>query len=276
MKMCVFVPTWNVRGDVVGVLERIPPEFGRICAEVFVLDNASTDGTPEAVLNRVSRGFPFPVTVYRNARNLGYGGSQKVAYQHAIRRGYDAVAMLHGDGQYPSQEVPALFGALHDPVYGLVTGSRMLTTDGADETPLARWLGIRVLSALQNLCAGLWLSEWHSGFRAYRCAALRQVPFQACDDDYYFDVQIILLLALAGYRAAEVPVAKKYEGNHSPINIYQYARKALARMLQYPLARARLAPGRLYRPVHWEALRQTPVPEPVRFAEVAWPRPAVA
>jgi len=53
MKTCVFIPAWNVRGDVLGVLERLPAAFGRSCAEVFVLDNASSDGTPDAVLARL-------------------------------------------------------------------------------------------------------------------------------------------------------------------------------------------------------------------------------
>src|SRR5262249_12270185 len=138
MKTCVFIPAWNVRGDVLGVLERLPAAFGRSCAEVLVLDNASSDGTPDAVLARLRQGFPFPVRVYRNRTNLGYGGSQKVAYAHALRQGYDAVVMLHGDGQYPSQQVPALVGALADERTGMAYGTRLLQTEERDETPLLR------------------------------------------------------------------------------------------------------------------------------------------
>jgi glycosyltransferase involved in cell wall biosynthesis len=265
MKTCVFIPAWNVRDEVVGVLERLPAAFGRGCAEVFVLDNASTDGTPDVVCRRIARGLPFPVSVYRNHVNLGYGGSQKVAYAHALRRGYDVVAMLHGDGQYPSQQVPALCAALADGTLGMGYGSRMLQTEEKDQTPLIRRLGVRGLSMLQNIVSGLRLAEWYSGFRAFRCDALRQVPFQACDDDYYFDVQIILLMGLAGFGIAELPVAKKYEGKPSPVNIYQFGRKVLAHMMHYPLARVGLLPGKLYRRKHWEALRQTPVPPPRRY-----------
>jgi glycosyltransferase involved in cell wall biosynthesis len=263
MKTCIFIPAWNVREEVVGVLERIPAAFGRSCAEVFVLDNASSDGTADAVCARIARGLPFAVNVYRNPTNLGYGGSQKVAYAHALRQGYDVIAMLHGDGQYPSQQVPALCNSLVDGNAGLAYGSRMLHTEEKDQTPLIRRLGVRGLSMLQNLVSGMRLAEWYSGFRAFRCEALRQVPFQACHNDYYFDVQIILLLGLAGFGIAELPVAKKYEGNPSPVNIYQFGRKVLAHLMHYPLARCRILPGRLYRRKHWDALQQTPVSEPV-------------
>jgi hypothetical protein len=122
---------------------------------------------------------------------------------------------------------------------------------------------VKVLSALQNGASGLRLAEWYSGFRAFRCSALADLPFQACNNDYYFDVQIILLMGMAGHGIAEIPVAKKYEGNHSPVNIYQFGRQVLLRMLHYPLARAGLAPGRLYRRKFWPELANSPVPAPL-------------
>jgi glycosyltransferase involved in cell wall biosynthesis len=260
MKTCVYIPAWNVREEVAGVLERLPMPFARTCAEVLVIDNASSDGTPD-VCSRLARSLPYPLTVYRNARNVGYGGSQKMAYAHAIRQGYDAVVMLHGDGQYPPQHVPRLVQTLLDTGAGLAYGSRLLATEEKDQTPFARRMGVRVLSALQNLTAGLWLAEWYSGYRVFRCSALARVPFQACDDDYYFDVQIILLLSMAGYPIAELPVAKRYEGNPSPVNIYQFGRKVLAHLLHYPLARWGIVPGEIYRRSAWEQLSRRPVPE---------------
>jgi glycosyltransferase involved in cell wall biosynthesis len=264
MKTCVFIPAWNVRDEVIGVLERLPQEFGRGCAEVFVLDNASTDGTADAVRARLPS-LPFPVSLYRNPRNLGYGGSQKVAYAHALRRGCDAVVMLHGDGQYPSQQVPALVDCLAAGPAGMAYGTRLLRTDEGDQTPLVRRLGVRGLSLLQNLASGMWLLEWYSGYRAFRCDALRQVPFQACDDDYYFDVQIIHLLGMAGFPITALPVAKKYEGRPSPVNIYQFGRKVLRRLPHYPLARLGVLPGPLYDRRLWPQLRHVAVPEPTPY-----------
>jgi glycosyltransferase involved in cell wall biosynthesis len=268
MKVCVFIPTWNVREHVRGVLEAIPPDFGRGCAEVFVLDNASSDGTTAELAEALRGGWAFPVTVYRNAHNLGYGGTQKVAYSHALRRGYDVVAMLHGDGQYPAAEVPGLIELLGRRRAGMAYGTRFLQAAQRDQTPLLRRGGVWALSWLQNLAAGVRLAEWYSGFRVFRCAALRQVPFAACDDNYYFDVQIILLLSMAGWKIAETAVAKKYdESIKSSFNIYQFGRKVLAHLLHYPLARLEVLPGKLYDRRRWEELKRTPVPSPIPVLE---------
>ncbi|HMC63469.1 MAG TPA: glycosyltransferase family 2 protein [Gemmataceae bacterium] len=262
MRTAVFIPTWNVGPAVIGALERLPVAFARACAEVFVVDNASTDATVPELCARLRRGFPFPVTVFRNSRNIGYGGSQKVAYAHALRGGYDCVVMLHGDGQYPAEHIPRLVTALEKRGAGMVYGSRMLGSAIADETPWFRRLGVRGLSWLQNIGSGLHLKEWFSGFRAFRCEALRAVPFQACADDYYFDVQIIQLLALAGYTLADIPVPKSYKDNKSPVNIYQFGVQVLSRFLGYPLARQELVSDPLYQPSRWPVLRLVPAPEP--------------
>ncbi len=233
----------------------------RQCSEIFVLDNASTDDTVEAVRSRLARGLSFPVQVYRNPQNVGYGGSQKRAYAHALRCGYDVVVMLHGDGQYPSHQVPKLVHSLSTSAAGMAYGSRLLATEERDQTPFVRRMGVRVLSALQNLVSSLRITEWYSGFRAYRCDALRQIPFQACHDDYYFDVQIILLLSLAGYDIAELPIAKKYDGRPSPVNIWQFGRKVLAHLLHYPLTRCGILPGKLYCRREWQELCAIPIPK---------------
>jgi glycosyltransferase involved in cell wall biosynthesis len=265
MKTCIFIPAWNVREQVVDVLSRIPVSVCDSLAEVCVLDNASTDGTADAVREWQRQGTKLPLRIYRNRSNLGYGGSQKVAYAHAIRQGYDYVAMLHGDGQYPPEQLPALFALMEKSRAGMAYGSRLLELEEKDETPWLRRYGVRFLSSLQNLVSGMRLAEWYSGFRAFHCAALGAVPFEACDADYYFDVQIILLLTLGGFTIAELPVAKKYEGHTSPVNIYQFGRQVLARMLQYPLARARVWPRPLYRTSAWAELKKRVIPPPLPY-----------
>src|SRR5262249_49700158 len=137
-----------------------------------------------------------------------------------------------------------------------------------DQTPLFRRWGVWGLSWLQNLAAGVRLAEWYSGFRVFRCAALRDVPFAACDDNYYFDVQIILLLSMAGHRIAETAVAKKYDDSiQSSFNIYQFGRKVLAHLLHYPLARMGFLSSTLYDRRHWGYLKLTPVPPPIPVFE---------
>jgi hypothetical protein len=47
------------------------------------------------------------------------------------------------------------------------------------------------------------------------------------------------------------------------VNIYQFGRKVLARLLHYPLARVGLVPGRLYHKNCWQELAAITIAQPI-------------
>ncbi len=98
---------------------RVQDPDRRLCSngeEVVVADDASPDsGSTYLVgLGYQTRGSDLPLTVVRREVNLGYGGNQKAGYRYAIDRGFDIIAMLHGDGQYAPEELPRLVAPLRD------------------------------------------------------------------------------------------------------------------------------------------------------------------
>lgn len=61
-------------------------------ADLYVVDNASADGSAE----RVAARFPQAVLV-RSESNLGFGPANNLGMQHALAQGYDAVYLLNQD-----------------------------------------------------------------------------------------------------------------------------------------------------------------------------------
>ena len=61
-------------------------------ADVLIVDNASTDGTPEAVRTR----FP-EVTVVEAGANLGFAAGNNVGLRYALDHGYDYALLLNND-----------------------------------------------------------------------------------------------------------------------------------------------------------------------------------
>ncbi len=76
--------------------------------------------------------------------------------------------------------------------------------------PYWRYFGNRFLTWMMNVALGLELSEYHSGFRAFRVSALRMLPFMLNSDDYHFDSELIIQFALAKMRMAEVAIPTHY------------------------------------------------------------------
>ena len=98
----IYLPCYNCAGVVGGVLRAIPAAFQE-CAEILLVDNASPDQTgPVMAAALAAQPPPLPCHVIRTRRNLGYAGSQKLAYEVALANpAVEHVIMLHGDGQYP-------------------------------------------------------------------------------------------------------------------------------------------------------------------------------
>lgn len=226
-KIAIYIPAYNAAATLPRVLERIPQDVKRRVDEIFVVDNHSADNTWLVAEGCRHIQHLKNLEVIRNPSNVGYGGSQKIAYRRCIERGYRCVAMLHGDAQY----APELLSSLIDPVVSgetdLMFGSRMQGDPRAGGMPLHRYWGNRFLTGAQNRFLGLNLSEFHSGYRVYSVDALRQVAFEALSSDYHFDTEIIILFANQRLRISERPIPTHYGDEKNYVNVWRYGMDVL-------------------------------------------------
>ena len=193
LRVGVLIVAYNARHTLTSVLDRLPPSFRSSVEQILICDDASTDGTHEVGL-AYQETTDLPLTIVRQPRNLGYGGNQKSGYRWAIDHGLDVVVLLHGDGQYAPEVIEDLITPLANGSADAVFGSRMLTKGAARAggMPLYKFVGNRILTKLQNALVGAHLSEWHSGYRAYRIDALADIPFDTYSNGFDFDTEIIV------------------------------------------------------------------------------------
>ena len=222
----VLVVTYNAVTTLSKVLRRIPEEVWQNIEEVAVFDDASHDATYELAVGLKTISENHKLTVLKHQKNLGYGGNQKAGYRYFADKGFDAVVLLHGDGQY----APEILARLYQPIVtgeaDAVFGSRMMRDFGGPlkgGMPLYKYVGNRILTIFENRALGMNLSEFHSGFRAYNLHALREIDFSHMTDDFHFDTEIIIKLNHQGFRIHEVPIPTYYGGEICYVNGTKYA-----------------------------------------------------
>lgn len=230
----VLVVAYNAANTLAQTLSRLPASFTEVVDHVLVCDDASPDETYEVGLQFQS-GSTLPLTVIRNWRNLGYGGNQKVGYAWAIERGLDIVVLLHGDGQYAPECIEDLVAPLADGAADAVFGSRMMVRGAARRggMPGYKFIGNKILTKMQNQLSGLRLSEWHSGYRAYRVDALGDLDLASYSDGFDFDTEIILGLVRSQKRIVEVPIPTYYGDEICYVNGMAYARDVTVDMVRH-------------------------------------------
>lgn len=235
------VIAYEAEATIARVLDRLPATVAGAAPEVLVSDDASTDGTAPAARAWAERHPEVRLRVVRQDENLGYGGNQKAGLRWAMAEGLDAVALVHGDGQYPPEHLDALVAPIAEGRADGVSGSRMLDRGGARRggMPLNRRIGNRALSGLQNLLTGTHLSEWHSGFRAYRVASLEEVGLDGLTDGFDLDTELTLRLLAGGGRMAEIAIPTHYGDEVSRIRTFRTGVRIIGHTLRFRRERRR-------------------------------------
>jgi glycosyltransferase involved in cell wall biosynthesis len=224
-RVLVFIVAYNAERTIQNVIRRIPLSLTEYETEILIIDDSSRDRTFEAAHTYNRSDLPFRLTVLFNPVNQGYGGNQKLGFHYALEKGFDIVALVHGDGQYAPECLPDLLQPLIDGEADAVFGSRMLSRFGAlnGGMPLYKYVGNKVLTTFQNWMLGSSLSEFHSGYRLYSIAALRRIPFERNTNDFHFDTDIIIQLLRANLRIRELPIPTYYGDEICYVNGMKYA-----------------------------------------------------
>ena len=109
--------------------------------------------------------------------------------------------------------------------------------------PRYKLVGNRILTRVENALTGLELSEWHSGYRAYRVDALADIAFERNSDGFDFDTEIILQLHAAGKTIVETPIPTYYGDEICYVNGLVYAKDVVADAARYRLRRLGFGDG---------------------------------
>jgi 2-polyprenyl-3-methyl-5-hydroxy-6-metoxy-1,4-benzoquinol methylase len=85
---------------------------------------------------------------------------------------------------------------------------------------------------MQNALLGSKLSEFHSGYRIFRVAALARLPFTLNANDFHFDSEILIQFLNAGLRIVELPIPTYYGDEICYVNGLKYAKDVARVTLQ--------------------------------------------
>lgn len=209
-KVVVVLPAYNAAQTLEITYQEIPFD---VVDEVILCDDCSRDNTVD-----VARELGIQ-HIIRHENNKGYGGNQKSLYNKALEIGGDIVIMLHPDYQYTPKLIPAMVNILGEGLYPAVLGSRILGMGALKGgMPLYKYVANRFLTFTQNLLINYKLSEYHTGYRAFHRELLEGIDFNANDDDFVFDNEMLSQIVYAGFDIAEVTCPTKYFEEASSIN----------------------------------------------------------
>lgn len=210
MKVVAVLPAYNAARTLKKTVDDIPRDA---VDEIILVDDASTDNTVRAAK-------ALGIKVFTHKKNRGYGANQKTCYAKALEEGADIVVMVHPDYQYDPKAIPQLIEPIRAGRADAVFGSRMMK-GGALEGGMPVWKhNVNILlTAVQNVVFGTYLTEYHSGFRAYSARLLRALDLERNSDTFLFDTEIIAQILSHNLKIEEVPIRTRYFDEASTITL---------------------------------------------------------
>jgi 2-polyprenyl-3-methyl-5-hydroxy-6-metoxy-1,4-benzoquinol methylase len=238
----VILPAYRAARTIPDVVSEMPVDAAD---RALLIDDASPDETTVVAIEH-------GLDVLRHPANRGYGASQKTGYVRALKDGAAVVVMVHADNQYD----PGLVAEMTAPILAgeadVVIGSRLLDDRAiAGGMPRWKWVGNRLLTAIENRAFGVRFSEYHTGYRAFSAEFLRSIPFLRNSDSFVFDQEIFAQILARRARVVEIPIPTRYFREASSVDFATSLRYALQTLLV--LARFRLDRrwALLRRPAAW-------------------------
>ena len=211
-KVVVVMPAYNAAKTLHMTYADLPRDMVDL---VILVDDGSSDETIQ-----IAREMGLELFVHD--RNYGYGANQKTCYREALKAGADIVVMVHPDYQYDPTLLPEIVRPIQEDRADVVLGSRLMgTSPMAQGMPWWKYVSNRFLTWLENLTFGLKLSEYHTGYRAFRREVLESVNLETNSDQFIFDQEILAQIVALKMRITEVPVPTRYFAQASSASLFQ-------------------------------------------------------
>jgi glycosyltransferase involved in cell wall biosynthesis len=237
-EIVVVMPAYNAARTLEKTYAELPHD---VVGRVILVDDGSSDETVN-----IARELGLELFVHN--RNYGYGANQKTCYAQALKTNADIIVMVHPDYQYDPTLLPEVVKPILNGEADVVLGSRLMGINPVKQgMPWWKYISNRFLTEVENLVFHLNLSEYHTGYRAYRRDVLEAVNFGMNSDGFIFDQEIMAQFVSLKARIAEVPVPTRYFPQASSASFVQssiYGMKILLLLARYQLHSLGIIPHR--------------------------------
>ena len=191
----VVIPTYNNDRTLGGVIAGVR----RYCADIFVVNDGSTDRTAEVLASTEG------IRTIAYARNRGKGYALRRGLRAAREAGYRYALTLDSDGQHDPDDIARFIERIERRPDTLLIGARNLT---ADNMPARNTFANRFSNFWYLVETGRRLEDTQSGFRLY---PLRQLGrLRSLCSRYEFEVEVIVRAAWRGVEVENIPVRVYY------------------------------------------------------------------
>lgn len=207
-RFCVGIPLLN-EGERIKKQLRDMQEAGLDkLADIIIFDGGSADGSTDAEY-LCSMGVKCLLVKTGSGKQ---GAQFRMGFDYILKSGYEGIVTIDGNDKDGVDAIPRFIEALQEG-YDFVQGSRFLKGGKHENTPLMRWLAVRLIHApWLSLLSGAWQTDTTSAYRAISRRLLENEKL-AIFRDIFSGYELLFYMSARAPRLGrhkEIPVSRCY------------------------------------------------------------------
>ncbi len=206
-RLSVLMPAYNLGDEIAANIRRVSDLLtGQLPVEVVAIDDGSTDNTREALFD-LQRERPDLRLVLID-ENVGKG--------EALRRGVEAargshIVFLDADLDLPPHQLAWFFDIMETDRADTVIGCKRHPRSTVDYPPHRRLMSA-IYFSLAKLLFGLPIHDTQTGIKLFKREPIKWVFQRVLVKRFAFDLEVLALIHMQGYRISEAPIVLEFHG----------------------------------------------------------------
>ncbi len=200
----VIIPTYNEIENISNIIDAVMRLDDRF--DVLVIDDASPDGTQDAVREKMSQ-YPERVHLETRTGKLGLGTAYIHGFRWALDRGYGYIIEMDADFSHNPEDLPRLYHECRDRGADVCVGSRYISGVNVVNWPMGRVLMSYFASVYVRTITGMPLHDSTAGFVCYRSEVLRTLHLDRIRfKGYAFQIEMKFKSYFKKFKVVEIPI----------------------------------------------------------------------
>jgi len=198
-KLTVIIPVYNEESTIGQVLESVLSiDISPLTKEVIVVDDGSTDATPEIVREQAAS-YDEITKVYVSPVNFGKGAAIRVGLKYATG---DIILIQDADLELDPNEYKHLIEPIITGAAKVVYGSRFRKP--VQGLPLRSLIANKILTGLANLLYRARITDEATAYKVFDADVIKSINLNCIR--FEFCPEVTAKVCKRGYKIAEVPI----------------------------------------------------------------------